>query len=251
MQWVGEGYVKPAGALAFDNITFAHSKIAGLVVLSQELARLSDPACEAVIRSDLAAAVAQFTDAAFLDPTRAATDISPASITNGALEIISTGDTAAAIESDLKLLLASVAEGSNLVSPYLIMKPTTALALATVRDATGDRLFPLLGVSGGSIWGVPVLTSPNVPGSNDSPGDHLVIALDASEILLADAGVELSSSDQATVQMDTAPDSPATASTNLVSLWQHDLLGIIAVRYVRWARRRDTAVAFLRGFSLT
>jgi hypothetical protein len=79
----------------------------------------------------------------------------------------------------------------------------------------------------------------------------MIILLDSAEILLADAGVEFSTSEQATVQMSTTPDSPVTASTELVSLWQHDLLGILCTRYVYWARRRDGAVAFLSGFSLS
>jgi HK97 family phage major capsid protein len=250
MSWIGESHVTPAGALAFDTIEFTHSKIAGLCVISEELARLADPAAERVVQNDLAASVAQFTDQAFLDPGRAATDISPASITSGATDVPSSGSTAAAVEADIVGLLNAVAAGSNLVSPYLVMKPTTALFLATLRSANDQQVFPNIGVTGGSILGVPVVVSANVPSDNNSPGDDIIVALDASEILVADGGIEFSNSSQATIEMSSTPDSPATASTNLISLWQHNLLGIMAIRHIRWAPRRSGAVAVLTGLSI-
>ncbi len=89
--WIGQGRAIPASSLAFDQITFTFSKIAGIVILTKELAtKFSDPSAEALCRLDLQAAVAQFTDDAFLNPTLAAvTDVSPASITNGAVEVVS------------------------------------------------------------------------------------------------------------------------------------------------------------------
>ena len=55
----------------------------------------------------------------------------------------------------------------------------------------------------------------------------------------------IDASDQASVQMDTAPDSPPTASTALVSLWQMNFVGLRAERWINWAKRRSTAVGYI------
>jgi hypothetical protein len=62
-----------------------------------------------------------------------------------------------------------------------------------------------------------------------------------------DGGVNIDVSREASVQMDSAPDNPPTASTVLVSFWQNNLVGIRAERFINWRRRRDAAVAFIQG----
>ena len=45
--------------------------------------------------------------------------------------------------------------------------------------------------------------------------------------------------------MDSAP---ATPPTPLVSLWQQNMLGIKAERFIYWLRRRDGVVQVISGF---
>jgi hypothetical protein len=45
--------------------------------------------------------------------------------------------------------------------------------------------------------------------------------------------------------MDSAPDSPPTASTNMISLWQVNQMAIRAERWITWQRRRTSAVAYI------
>jgi hypothetical protein len=47
--------------------------------------------------------------------------------------------------------------------------------------------------------------------------------------------------------MDSAPDSPATASTVMVSLWQTNQIGLKAERFVTWAKGRSQAVQFIQN----
>jgi Phage capsid family len=68
--WVGEGRIKPATAPAFEQIEFKRSKIAGIVAISEELARASDPAAEELVRGDMVAAIVEFSDRQFLDPAK-------------------------------------------------------------------------------------------------------------------------------------------------------------------------------------
>ena len=76
------------------------------------------------------------------------------------------------------------------------------------------------------------------------------LAFDAGELLLAEGDVVFDSTDAAIVQMDSSPDSPPTAITTLVSLLQHGLLGLKAIRLVRWQMIRSGAVAYLSGVAM-
>ena len=237
--WVGEGQPIPVYEGSFERTEFSRSKIAGLCVLTKDLVRSSDPAAESLVQRDLGAAIIQFSDQQLLDPAVATLpDVSPASITNGATEIESTGSTAAAVEADLSAMVgALVTGGIALQSPVWVMKPSTALALARLRGTGGARIFPDVGPLGGTIWTIPVITSTNA-------GDQITL-IDASEIMVADDGLELDASDQGTVQLNDAPDAPATASTVQVSLWQENLVSLRAVRFIRWQRRRNEAVVWM------
>ena len=81
-------------------------------------------------------------------------------------------------------------------------------------------------LTGGSVEGVPIITSENIPAAGSSPTDgYPIIALHAPSILLADdGGVNIDMSREASLQMDSAPDSPVSASTTMVSLFQQNLV---------------------------
>jgi hypothetical protein len=49
--------------------------------------------------------------------------------------------------------------------------------------------------------------------------------------------VQIDVSREATLQMDSAPDSPPTASTVMYSLFQNNGVAIRAERYINWAKR--------------
>jgi hypothetical protein len=73
-----------------------------------------------------------------------------------------------------------------------------------------------------------------------------VILVHAPSILYADeGGVRIDVSREASVQMDSAPDSPATATTVLVSLWQNNLVGLRAERMITWKRARTGSVYYI------
>lgn len=246
--WVGQKRPSPVGELEFEESTLSHSKVGGIVVITDQLAASSDPAAESIIQTDLIAATAQFMDEQLLDPTVAEiSDTSPASITFGAPAFVSSGSDMDSVEADLKLLVASLNDaGIRFIAPYFVMRPSTALHLATLRDvaAGGARLFPGMGVKGGEIWGIPVLVSANVPVEADTSYASCIVLVDAAEMLLADGGIDLDASKQASLQMKTDPD---TGAQRLVSLWQSNCVGARITRFVRWKMRRAGAVAVLTG----
>jgi len=251
VNWVGEGAPKPVTSLAFDSITMEFAKIAGIIVITEELARLSSPSAELLVRNDLAKAIVQFMDAQFVDPTKAAVaGVSPASITNGVTPVTATGTTGAALRADIRTLISSfLTVNMQVASAVILMSQRLALSLGLMLNTLGQREFPDMGPNGGTLLGIPVVTSENIPSTGGSPADgDPIIILSAQDILLADDGqVTIDASREASLQMETAPDSPATASTILVSLWQQNQIGVRAERWINWAKRRSTAVAYIQN----
>jgi HK97 family phage major capsid protein len=95
-QWVGQGAPKPVGKLTFATTTVGITKAAGIIVITEELARNSTPSAEETIRKDMVAGIAHFLDLEFTDPAKApVANVSPGSITNGVTPIASAGTTPA------------------------------------------------------------------------------------------------------------------------------------------------------------
>jgi HK97 family phage major capsid protein len=247
--WVGQAKPKPATSLAFDSLTLDPLKVAGIVPISMELMKLSSPSAEAIIRDDLAGSIAQLIDHDFLDPEKAASaNVSPASITNGVTGVSATGTAYSNLKADVKSIMDSYFT-ANITPDTVIMHQRTALALSLMETSLGNPQFPGLTMNGGTWLGMNVIVSTNVDYTEDSPQEgDLIVFLRASEIAIADeGGVDIDVSTEASIQMETAPTDPVTASTVLVSLWQHNLVGIRAERMINWVKRRAAAVQYIKA----
>lgn len=257
--WVGEGTPKPVSSLAFDSITLGHTKVAGIVVMTEELVRFSNPAAEDIVRRDLIETIGGLIDKDFVDPAKAAVSgVSPASITNGVTPVVATGKTADHLRADVQALMAKfITANLSLSGAVWIMTETQALAIAMLLNPLGQPEFPGLSINGGTagtFFGIPVILSENIPaqdavvGPPAIPAGSRIILAKASEIMLADDGqVMLDASNQASLQMDTAPTNPPTATTVMVSLWQMNMVGIRAERFINWTKRRAGAVQYITG----
>lgn len=244
--WVGENAPKPVGALGFNAVTLGHAKAAGIVVMTQELARFSSPSAEALVADDLRATIIQFLDQQFIDPAVAAVaNVSPASITNGLTAIPSTGTTLSAITNDVQSLFAAMlAAELDPTKAVWVMTPGTALNLMLKRTSQDIFTFPDIKMDGGTWFGLPVITSNSVPHSVS--GGSIIALVIQNEVFLADDGnITLDVSQEASVQMSSTP---SAGATTLVSLWQNNLVGLRAEREINWQRRRDTAVGYIDGF---
>jgi HK97 family phage major capsid protein/HK97 family phage prohead protease len=240
--WVGQGAPKSVTKLGFGTTTLGIAKAAGIIVLTEELVKLSNPSAEAIVRSDMIAGIAQFLDQQFIDPSVAeVANVSPASITNGTTPITSTGDGM----QDLHAIISSFAAANiPLAGTALIMSETNAFTLGMQRTASGEPMFPALGASGGTMEGVQVITS--------NTAQNWVIGLVPPYILYADdGGVTVDVSREASVQMESVPDNPANATTVLTSLWQNNLVGLRAERFINWKRAKLEAVKYVTGASYT
>lgn len=234
-QWVGEAQSKPVSSLTFTTVNMRFTKVANIVVLTEELVRFSNPAAEAIVRGDMAASMAQFLDQQFTDPTvTAVANVSPASITNGAPTSAASGTAAANLRADLKTVIASFASANIPFSGVvMVMGSNTAASIALMTNALGQAEFPTVNQDGGTLMGIAIIVSDNVP-----TGD--IIFVKPSEILLADDGnVTISVSREASLQLDSAPSEPPAS---MVSLWQQNMVGLRAERFINWQRRRTQAV---------
>ncbi|AVR83642.1 TPA: phage major capsid protein [Pseudomonas aeruginosa] len=245
--WVGEGQAKPLTKFDFERKTLEPLKVANIAVATMEVIRDSSPAADGIIRDQLAAALRERLDIDFIDPAKAAVaGVSPASILNGVAGIPSSGNTADDVRADIRALFnAFIAANNAPTSGVWLMPATTSLALSLMQNPLGQAEFPGISMTGGELFGLPVIVSEYIPTSS---AGAVVALVNASDIYLGDeGGVDLSMSTEASLQMDNAPDNPTTASTVLVSLWQRNLVGFRAERAINWARRRASAVAYLTG----
>lgn len=243
VNWVGEGNPKPVSKLAFDTVSVPETKIAGIVVLTMELARFSSPSAEAVVRADMIEAIAAFTDRALIDPSITGnTGVNPPSITNGATSAASTGGTLAEIDADLLAArLSFVNNNIPLASAYWVMNPATRMALEEKRTSQDVLAFPDIGR--GILKGIPIIES-NAVGTFDADGagagtaGFYIALISAPNILLADDGqVMLDSSSEASISM-----TDDGAGTTMTSLWQRNMIGLRAERLIHWLARRANSV---------
>lgn len=245
--WVGEGAPKPVGELTITDVTLRWAKAAGIIVISDELAKFSSPSAEAVVRNDMLAGMANFSDLQFISPqVFEVTNVSPASVTNLVNDVPATGTTADAFRTDVSTLLGRMWT-ANLAptSGVWVMSNRRATALSLMRNALGQKEFPDMTPMGGMLEGFPVIASEAVPDTSDG---GMIVFINANDIFFSDDGpVTIDVSREATLQMDTAPTDPTVAATVLISLWQRNLIGLRAERYMNWKKRRDAAVQYISG----
>lgn len=248
--WTGEGQAKPVTSLTFDNITMKWFKLATIAVITQELARFSSPAAEGLVRDALAKAIAYQADLDFIDPDNAGTtDVKPASILNGVTPIHASGTNEAALNADIaSVFLPFINANMSPETGYWLMTPAQALKISLMKNTLGQRAFPGVGLNGGEFNGMPLITSQALNDAEGSTGGAPIVLIDAASIWLADDGeATIDVSTQASVQMDSAPDNPTTASTVMVSLWQRNEIGIRAERYINWLKARPQAAQWIDG----
>ncbi|MCG7403020.1 phage major capsid protein [Caballeronia zhejiangensis] len=244
-QWVGEGKPKPVSALSFETMRLGFAKVAGIVVLTDELVRFSNPSAEGIVQRDLVETITQLLDHDFVDPAKAEVpDVSPESITHQATYIDASGDTADALRWDVRSLFSAfTANNASVAGAYWIMDPVIALTIGMMVNPLGQAEFPGIDQNGGVLYGLPVICSTNIP--KDANDLYYIILVKPSEVLMADdGGVTLDASREASLQMDSAP---VAGASQLLSLWQNNMIALRAERFINWKARRALACAYIRG----
>jgi HK97 family phage major capsid protein len=255
--WVGQGKAKPVTSFGFGDTTVPFTKVAAIAVITQELARFSDPNAEALVRDMLADAVIERIDVDLLDPDKAAVaNVSPAGLLNGVTPVatgaIDPGDPVS-VRCAIALLWAQWDSTYLGARPAYYTTPAVARMLAFSRDPLGARAFPEMTPQGGTLDGVPVRVSQYLA-HNGGSGGAILALIDEAEIFLADDGsVTVDASEQASIEMSDTPagssnPTVAASSVNLVSMWQTNSIALRAERFIWWGKRRAGAAQYIDSF---
>jgi HK97 family phage major capsid protein/HK97 family phage prohead protease len=238
-QWVGQGAPKPVGKLAFSATTLGITKCAGIIVITEELAKVSTPSAESVIRQDMINGIAAFLDLEFTDPSKApVAGVSPGSVTNGVTPVTTAGTSPANARTDIQALAnAMTAANVPIGGAVVLMSATNMLALSSALNALGQPLFPSVGVDGGTALGFTFVPS-------QAMGTTVAMIQPDAILYADDGGVTIDVSREASVQMDSALDNPPLATTVLTSLWQNNLVGLRAERFINWKKARAGSVQY-------
>jgi hypothetical protein len=200
---VGELAPKPVRSASFAAASLAQHKAVALCVASEEFLRGAG-ASEA-LTAELRRAVAQATNAVFLDALAAVADT-----------IAASGSTAAAILTDLTAAIAALGphERSRF---YAAVDPTTyaEVGLKPSTATAGPLAFP----------DFPTIGSVTFMASESLSNTALVF--DASRLAIGDGGLAVDQSRHGSLQMDDAPSGNAAP----YSLWERNARGIRAERF--------------------
>lgn len=209
-QWVGEGGAKPVSTMTFNQgVTLTRLKGAAIPVFTGEFIRSITDATAATLRNTLRNGLVKWSDKAFLDPTSTAVaTVRPASITAGVTPVTPGANFAASMQALLNTFFTNRPDAEEPVLIAAAQKEAEIMAL------------------GPNGVGLPIVRSPAAGTS--------VVMVDGAGMFYADDGVTIDTSDTAAIQMNSTPDSPPTAATVFVSLWQQNLRGFLVERFLSW-----------------
>ena len=225
---IAEGSNKIISKLTLAAQTLGIRKAVCILVAADELLRATGVA-QRLFSEELQRAVAAETDSAFLGV-----------LTNGISGTASAGSNAFAIAQDFAALFAGLSLDSQ-SKVFIVAAPNDVKHIAVQISSTGQQAFPGVTINGGNYVGGTIIPSDAVSGQ--------LIAFDSSQLAMASNGIELDASNQASIQMDSVPDSPPSASTPATSFWQMNFTGLRATRYWGTERLRTTAVSVISNVS--
>jgi len=162
--WVAEGAEIAPSDPAISELVVTPPKVAGLVVISSELANDSSPAAAEVVGNSLARSIAANIDAAFFGNLSAPAPAGLGSLTNTSVSRIVAGTSPTNLDAFAQAIAAVEQDGATITA--FVANPADALTIQTLKSASGANT-PLLGIDATNgtarqVLGVPLLVSPKV-----------------------------------------------------------------------------------------
>ena len=262
--WTGEGSAIPVRRATFATQKIEPYKWAAITTMTKEIMERSTPAIEALIRNGMLQDTGTKLDNDYLGESAAVGGYSPRGLFQGVTgTAASTGG--ATVGDDM------LADLKNLLNPFyaanmgqtlrILMHPSNALAMSLVLY-NGTYLFRDE-LARGTIFGVPVIQSTNIP------VDELQ-CVDMAHQAVANGPIMFTVSDSATiVEVDDDGVAPAmgagqprnptgavggangagttTPLSPVRSLFQTETVAIKQVQYLSWAQLRDGAANRITG----
>ncbi len=206
--YIGENTNLPNTAQKFEMVKLSYKKLAALVPISNDLLRFQSPEADAIIRDDVARAMAQAEDLAFLRGN--GTAFSPKGLRYWVQAANTTGTAGTSLANmitDLNFAVLAL-ENANImfVRPVWFLSPRTKQALMTVQNSNGFYVFRAEMLTG-KLWGFPFKTTTQIPTNLGSGSDSEIYLTDMihavigeSKSLIIDASSEAAYYDGTTVQ---------------------------------------------------
>lgn len=176
-----EGAPKVIGEVALSGSNIEPVKVTSILVVTNDLVRFTGSAGMALLSRELRNADAAATDAVYIS-----------GLSSGAASVASSGADIDSITTDLRSLMLGLDVTAQSVL-YLVAHPFR-LKLMSLMNGTAGFAFPDLTFRGGSIAGITVLASDQIP-------DDRVLLVDAARIAGDSDAITLSSSQQAMLDM--------------------------------------------------
>jgi hypothetical protein len=200
--WTGRSSAKPVVAAPFTSVTLDPRVCASLIVLSKETLRASGERADSVLAKILKQAATRALNASLLSNAEAVEDLSPAGLAYDLtpLTVASLGD------EDIFAAIMELVDGMS--KPTLVANLPAALRL---RSALGSATS-LLDI-------------------HMAPEAELVFAVDEGALVYAFSGIDVQSSEQATLQMT---DSPSNDPASMVSMFQTNNVALRVDTYANW-----------------
>lgn len=225
---VDEKQFIPVSRAELNGIQVTLRKVGGISVVTNEALQNATNGTDTALCNDLAEAVGEAEDKTFFDPAFSG------SLLNGAPTAVSAGTTLANVDTDLQkavdLLLAT---GGKLRDGVWVMTPEAAVKLAGMRGTGGAPAFPGIGIDGGELLKMPVITSESA--------DGLLGLVDQSGLLVSgDSRAEISLARNTTIAMNDGPESDPSELI-YVSMFQTECTAIKGVLCRGWKARPGSA----------
>lgn len=226
-RFVGQGRPIPVFGDALTLHSLDRLKTGAIAVFSKEA--LQQFRAEAFASAALESICQNAIDEAFLLGAGVAGE-TPQSITHGAATIAASSNPVTSIKALL--------DGMDLSRARIISDPTTCAHLGLIDNPA----FADCGAAGGTIAGVPVITTASSP--RDSNGGQFLL-VDPSRILAALGTVAITKSDDASLEMQDTIDS--NGNPERVGMFQSDSVALRVVLHANWKLLDSGAVRVLTG----
>jgi HK97 family phage major capsid protein len=193
--WVGEAGAIPVVKGSITGKRLWRYKLAGIIPITKELERASDPAAVEVMRGMLRQFLSNLLDTSMLDASAEVVGVRPAGLLNGVVPIAGAlGGGYAAFQADLSAVNAAFSAANVGTKPVILVPQSKLFTLRTMTNALGQFVFA---DGATSALGYAVVGSRFIAANT-------MVAVAAENFASAIDGFDYSTSDQATLQMANA-----------------------------------------------
>jgi hypothetical protein len=200
--WVGEGGVIPLVKGAFTAKRLSRYKLAGIIPITKELQRVSDPSAVDAMTKLLQQFISNLLDSCLIDALPEVPGVRPAGLLNGVTPITgAAGGGYEAFRADLEAITTAFTAAGVGTNPVLLVNTAKAFRLATMVNALGQLVFS----DPSKPLNFPIIPSQFVPPT-------AAIAVAAEKFVSALDTPEIDTSEEATLTMaDAGPVAPTQA----------------------------------------